>query len=464
MPIGGSPFDTLRCDDRSITAPPRPPVGSQFNSITGILDYTFDDFKLVPRDNDDFDWIAGEPAPTIELAYCTSNSDVVVVFDRNVGQASAEDELNYFFVNLGDFAASATLTAPDQVLLTVSTPFLTGNPVPEELQVSAVENQAGTPMGTESTTFIAGVNTISFVQTIGSGLDSSQVAGEMVTVTGIVTGDNTYDYLPPDGSRYYIEEPGGGQWSGIFVFDRQHAVERGQEILIAGRCLEYFFFTELDTPPYVEVLSTGNPVPAPEVLPTSTLSSAALAEPWEGVLVRVENVFVNQDTSFGFGEWTVVDTPGDADTVVVGDEGLYFYDPQFGDALGYVQGPMAYTFGDVKIEPRRWDDIDSPNGVGVEPESAPVLPTELGESYPNPFNPSTAIRFSLREAGDVSIRIFDESGRLVRVLTDEAFDTGLHEVAWDGRDDAGQGVSSGVYFYRFEADGVSETRKLTLMK
>jgi hypothetical protein len=461
------PCDTLTCDDRTLNPPPRPPVNSVFDFMTGICQYDFSEFKLNPRDNDDFDWAAGEPAPGVETAYCTTNTVVDVRFDRDVQQASAEDELNYFFNNLGQFPAAAVRDGleHDLVHLTVSTPFVPNVNVPEILDVSGVRNEEGTPMpGTVSRTFIGGVCTINFVQTPAS-QDSSQVAGQVVTVTGIVTGDNRHDYIGADGSRFYIEMPGGGQRSGLYIFDREHLVLRGDLVKVAGQVLEFNRKTEISIPYYVQVMSSGNTVPGPDVVSFATLANPATAEPYEGVYVRVNNAVVADTVGLdAFGEWTIR-APAQTDTVWVGDEGLYFYVPDIGDPLTHVQGPLDYSFGEFKIQPRTPYDIGS-NGVAVEEPAAPVAArTALRGASPNPFNPATTIRFGLRAGGPVSIAIYDLAGRLVRSLAAaETFPAGEHALAWDGRSDAGQELGSGVYLLRFEAGEVESSRKITLVK
>ena len=85
---------------------------------------------------------------------------------------------------------------------------------------------------------------------------------------------------------------------------------------------------------------------------------------------------------------------------------------------------------------------------------------------PNPFNPTTSISYSFRESGRVQLRVYDVAGRLVRTLVDDfqpARGQG-YTVVWDGRSDAGQSVATGVYFYRLETPGFSETRKMVLLK
>jgi hypothetical protein len=90
--------------------------------------------------------------------------------------------------------------------------------------------------------------------------------------------------------------------------------------------------------------------------------------------------------------------------------------------------------------------------------------TALYQNTPNPFNPVTVIRFDLARPGRLQLRIYDVAGRQVRTLVDEPMQTGIHEVAWDGRDESGQRVASGVYLYRLVADEVRQTRKLVVMK
>ena len=88
----------------------------------------------------------------------------------------------------------------------------------------------------------------------------------------------------------------------------------------------------------------------------------------------------------------------------------------------------------------------------------------LGQCYPNPFNPATTIRFTLGEAVRVRLRIYDVSGRFVRELADGRRGAGQHSETWDGTDQAGRGVSSGVYFYRLEAGSFIETKKMVLAR
>ena len=101
-------------------------------------------------------------------------------------------------------------------------------------------------------------------------------------------------------------------------------------------------------------------------------------------------------------------------------------------------------------------------GVGAEQAAASTF--ALSQNRPNPFNPQTAIHFSLVNGGPASLTVFDVSGRAVRRLLNGPAAPGSHTVVWDGRDDAGHALPSGIYLYRLDADHRSETRKMILVQ
>jgi flagellar hook assembly protein FlgD len=88
----------------------------------------------------------------------------------------------------------------------------------------------------------------------------------------------------------------------------------------------------------------------------------------------------------------------------------------------------------------------------------------LHEARPNPFNPGTVVAFDLARAERVRIVIADVRGRRVRLLVDEVRPAGTHHAPWDGRNDGGQGVASGVYFVQMQSGRYSSVRKLVLLK
>ena len=97
-----------------------------------------------------------------------------------------------------------------------------------------------------------------------------------------------------------------------------------------------------------------------------------------------------------------------------------------------------------------------------------VIPSDynLLQNRPNPFNPATTIRYDLPEAGHVVLRIYSLNGQLVRSLVNDQFNAGRHTVEWDGRDETGRTVSSGIYLYRLVVDGgrYMATRRMVFLK
>ena len=105
------------------------------------------------------------------------------------------------------------------------------------------------------------------------------------------------------------------------------------------------------------------------------------------------------------------------------------------------------------------DPTDVPGGV----QTAPHV-TILHGNSPNPFNPATTIRFDLASPGHVSLRIYTIDGRLVRTLVDERLAHRHHEIRWDGADDSGRTVPTGLYMCRLTSEGGSATRKMMALK
>ena len=101
--------------------------------------------------------------------------------------------------------------------------------------------------------------------------------------------------------------------------------------------------------------------------------------------------------------------------------------------------------------------------TGDETPETP-LASYLSQNYPNPFNPVTTIRFGLKSRGVVSLRIYDPAGRLVRTLVDELRDAEHYTEEWDGRNNSGRAVTSGVYFFKLDAGSFKETKKMILLR
>ena len=105
---------------------------------------------------------------------------------------------------------------------------------------------------------------------------------------------------------------------------------------------------------------------------------------------------------------------------------------------------------------------ESPHGT--DPNEVPAYVNNLGKNYPNPFNPETTIRFSLASDAKTELAIYNVKGQRVKTLVNDKLKAGSHTVRWQGRNDAGKGVSSGVYLYKLKAGDFSSVQKMLLLK
>jgi hypothetical protein len=146
-------------------------------------------------------------------------------------------------------------------------------------------------------------------------------------------------------------------------------------------------------------------------------------------------------------------TAGDTTKVVeqLVDEQTYWWRVRAGSVAGW--GPFS--------EQRRFG-IDIPTDV----DAGDPIPREfnLSQNYPNPFNPTTTIKYELPQQADVKLEIFDMLGRQVRTLVNRSHQAGYYIINWDGRDEQGQMVASGVFFYQLRAGSFVQTRKMALVR
>jgi len=129
----------------------------------------------------------------------------------------------------------------------------------------------------------------------------------------------------------------------------------------------------------------------------------------------------------------------------------------------------APAFVGVDTEGIYFDDIGVYNIYtisGVETvDGAPTgTHAAIRKAFPNPFNPSTTLEFSVPKHGPVAVRIFDLQGRRVATLVDESMNAGVYRVRWNGQDDDGRAQSSGIYFAQIQSGGSRQSVRLTMLK
>ncbi|APF17360.1 propetide peptidase C25 [Caldithrix abyssi DSM 13497] len=131
------------------------------------------------------------------------------------------------------------------------------------------------------------------------------------------------------------------------------------------------------------------------------------------------------------------------------------------------EGALTFYFSSNLIfNASGWRAELSPTTISNRSETPDMVPQRfvVHPNFPNPFNPSTTIRIELPQAGDVGVRIYSTQGELLRTLFHGTLNGGEHQLTWDGKNDAGSMLSSGVYFLVVESQGQKAVRKMMLLK
>jgi len=431
-----------------------PVLNDQFSSITGPLNYTYDVFKLVPRDDDDI-IIFEDP----DLPLADAGPDQVVDFGVLVtldGSASSDENgmiVGYLWEQID--GPVVTLSDYEEAIVTFTAPEIFTE---LEFQLTVYDNDANSAL--DNVLITVGTVTIYDVQYAtdqGTGEDCypSLFLGETVTVSGIVTAVKPGTY-----PNFFIQDPDSTVWAGVYVYDETVDPTVGDALTITVEVDEYFGLTELKNVSASSVNSTGNTLD-PVDISTGVLGlfCAATAEQYEGMLVRVSNVVV--DSTNSYDSWYVNDGTG---TTKIDD---YFFDgtwgmPTNGATIISITGVAHYAYGEFQIYPRNDADITFSTGV-----DDPVLAEDfiLLSNYPNPFNPVTTISYSLRTSGDIKLSIYDLLGQEVTTLINAHRNGGqVYQVIWDGRNNHSQPLPSGIYFTRLSTSEQTLTKKITLLK
>ncbi len=171
------------------------------------------------------------------------------------------------------------------------------------------------------------------------------------------------------------------------------------------------------------------------------------------------DTFLAKFNDAGVHQWSATfgDTQADEGSALASRAGLLLATGSFSQSVNFGGGALNSAGGpDVYFLKY---DADS-----ATPVSRSFATARLGDAYPNPFNPSTSIPFSLAREVRVTLRVYDVNGAPVATLLDERRGAGDHTARWNGRNDVGAVAPTGIYFARLETNGATESRKLVLLK
>ncbi|MCL2065106.1 MAG: carboxypeptidase regulatory-like domain-containing protein [Candidatus Cloacimonetes bacterium] len=205
---------------------------------------------------------------------------------------------------------------------------------------------------------------------------------------------------------------------------------------------------ETDNAPPVSASQITVPALPPRDLEATLVNQINVLLTWEAALANPTGYKVFRDDD--------LENP-----LVTGISGVGYTDtkPPSGDRTYFVVATYTPTLDSERVSVEIYVPPASDDDTTIN-----ILATELTGNFPNPFNPATTIQFDIKEEGLVRIDIFNIRGQRVHTLVNDYKTTGRYKIDWYGVDDNGREVASGVYFYRMQAEGFSDIKRMLLMK
>ena len=310
----------------------------------------------------------------------------------------------------------------------------------------------------------------------------------IVTVQGIVSMPTGITYAG-NGIKFILQDVNGGPWSSILSYNPDSTAYpvlfEGDLIELSGRIVEFDThegssvsnMTELWITQEIDIINVGLDLPPEPVVTTGDLRWPTTAEQWGNVIVKVENATIIENDPTNFDMLSIDDGSG---SVLVDDDSRYFRDW----TQGY-PGPAVYIqppAGSIYDEARGW--VYHHYGSYADSTTYKLVPLYHSDmvlntsavdnlvvpegyalgNYPNPFNPTTNISFRIPEAQQVQLVIYNQLGQYVTTLVDQSMNAGEYQVVWNGLNQKGRPVSSGLYFYRMVAGSEQLVGKMTYLK
>ncbi len=194
-------------------------------------------------------------------------------------------------------------------------------------------------------------------------------------------------------------------------------------------------------------------------------------------LVDLASDTIKQDSTGGGNIWEIVEDVETPDSLLIytfdanPDSVTIVYNSQTGDVtltpfsgfVGNISIVITVSDGELSASDTLLLVVEPAVGIADWEDGVPVT-FDITQNYPNPFNPNTTFKFSLPKATDVRLTIYNVLGQKVRTLINARYQSGVHEIQWDGTNDFGMPAATGVYIYRFEAGSFIKVMKMTLMK
>ncbi|NQU66711.1 MAG: lamin tail domain-containing protein, partial [Candidatus Marinimicrobia bacterium] len=349
---------TMRIDsDTEIDGSPEPGWPVNVTGVGGQYDSTvpYDSgYQLLPRFNSDFEETGGNQYPIAD-----GGDDQIAapgsLVTMDASGSSDPDGTIVGYIWEQTLGENVVLSDYEEPVVTFTAPSSEGV---LGFSLTAIDNMGA--MATDDVSIIisgggTSIYDVQYTTDPGGGTDcypSPYANSDYVIVSGVVTGVTWGTY-----HNFFIQDPNGTEWSGVYIFDGAIDPQVGDELVLAALVTEYYGFTELTDVAGFATLSTGNTIQPLEVTTGELGAGCSLeGESLEGVLVKVSNVVVTEEV-ISYGEWYVDDGTGPCQI----DDNLFEGDPYsatLGEEIGYIIGVVDYSYDQYAILPRSMNDLD----------------------------------------------------------------------------------------------------------
>ena len=468
-----APSDSVFIDGNKLTSYAPPALNSPVTSVQGIMNGTARGWRIMIRDGNDI--VVNSPPDMVDAFPITDNT-VKVIFDRDVVVATATNTSNYSLASFGS-VLSASMITPNTVLLTINNaPLARGDQ--ETVTVNGIQglNPPALTMTTpESRTFINSLLTaeeiqradFTFLTADSACRDRSRFAGTTPNGQFSLGGVGPRASMAAIasaryGSVYYVTDAGNVLRGGVAAFAPPATLTIGTKYRLTGQVQEFFGETEFSN--ILEATSLGA---ATAQTPVNVFVNSVRrdtcdnlnvlddGEDYEGRLVKVGLAkTVQRFPTLPTNGFHIVDLSTATDTIFVENFNAVLAAGTYtGPALGHivsVTGFLHYSGGSFRIVPRVLTDVVD-GGVASVGFGGNTLSFSV---YPNPAR-TAKFSFSLPQAEDVDISIFDVAGRQVATLFQGRLPAGAYSRDWSGTAADGRTVGAGVFFARMKAGGTT---------
>jgi len=443
-----------------------PPEGTIFESVTGVIYDHWGNYNFIPRYDSDIVVLVGPPMIS-NTGFSPPNpqpEDTVTISTSVLDDGTITEVKAFYSVNDGAFTSVDMVNNSGSGYEVKIGPYANKDTV--SFYVTATDNDAGSASDPETAPdsvyffVISGPDevTIYDIQYTDDPLSSPYVGG-LVQFTGTITADTVTST-----STFFVQDfdntvHTGAAWNGVMVYSSElDKYGVGDKVEIVGSVKEYYGLTEVIDVVSSEKVGTGTVVE--EVVTSADIAAdSASSEPFEGALIKINDVTVTEILTYG--DFTVTDAEGY--TSQIGGSDAYTYEPVVGDNISFITGNLTYSYDKYEVLLRSEDDFGTV--VSIDNDEHTVAVTyKLNQNYPNPFNPTTTIQYGIAKEGLVTLTIYNILGQEVKTLVNTRQNVGVYKLQWNGLDNKNRMVSNGVYIYRIVSDNFVKSKKMVFLK